>query len=182
MATASLTAARRDFMEQYATDVGLGLAEMIGDMPRNRLAFAVGVAGEVDVILALGGALDLADYFLFALDYDVVGGEIVLDINPQLALGQVHHMADRRHDLVVATEVTLDRFRLCGRFDDYEIFCHRLRRLQLPFPPFPLTHASCEGPIPPTLRCRSYTLPDLCKREKLARMLGNATLQFQFQQ
>src|SRR5208282_2389911 len=116
---------RRDFMQQHAADVGLGLAKMIGDMPRDRLAFAVGVAGEVDVILALGGTLDLADYLLFALDYDVFGREIVLDIDPQLAFGQVHYMADRRHDLVIATEVTLDRFRLCRRFDDYEIFCHR---------------------------------------------------------
>ncbi len=124
----------RNFMEQHAADVGLGLAEMFGDMPRDRLAFAVGVAGEVDILLAFGGALDLADYLLFALNYDVVGSEIMLDIYTQLAFGQVHHVADRGHDLVVATEVTLDGFRLCRRFDDYEIFCHRFRRLRLPDP------------------------------------------------
>src|SRR5208337_1734297 len=170
-----------DFMEQHAADVGLGLAEVFGDVPRDRLAFAVGVAGEVYILLALGGALDLADYLLFALDYDVVGSETVLDIHTQLAFGQVHHMADRRHDLVIATEVTLDGFRLCGRFDDYEIFCHRSRRLQPPFPPSPARQAS-RGAIPPTLPYRSNTLPDLCTREKLAWMLGNATLKFQFQQ
>ena len=93
-------------------------------MPRDRLAFAVRVAGEIDVFLALGGGLDFADYLLFALDYDEIRREIVLDIDPELALGQVHHMADRGHYLVIATEVTLDSFRLCRRFDDYEIFCH----------------------------------------------------------
>src|SRR5208282_265200 len=129
-----LDGSRRDFMEQHAAHVGLGLAEMIGDMPRDRLAFAVGVAGEVDVILALRGALDLADYLLFALDYDVVGREIVLDIDAQLAFGQVHHVADRGHDLVVATQVTLDGFRLCGRFDNYEILCHRLGASSSPLP------------------------------------------------
>src|SRR5208283_5391656 len=147
---------RRNLVQQHAADLGLGLAQMIGDMPGDRLAFAVGVAGEIDVLLALGGALDLADYLLFALDYDVVGSETVLDIHTQLAFGQVHHMADRRHDLVIATEVTLDGFRLCGRFDDYEIFCHRSRRLQPPFPPSPARQAS-GGPIPPTLRYRSNT-------------------------
>ena len=125
---------RRNLMQQHAADLGLGLAEMIGDMPCDRLAFAIGVAGEVDVVLALGGGLDLAEDLLFALDYDEIGREIVLDIDPELALGQVHDMADRGHDLVVATEVTLDGFRLCGRFNDYEIFCHRFRRLQYPSP------------------------------------------------
>src|SRR5580704_17820874 len=125
---------RRDFMQQNAADLGLGLAEMIGDMPCDRLAFAIRVAGEVDVILALGGGLDLAEDLLFALDYYEIGREIMLDIDPELALGQIHDMADRGHDLVVATEVTLDGFRLCGRFNDYEIFCHRFRRLQYPSP------------------------------------------------
>ena len=83
---------RRNLMQQHAADLGLGLAEMIGDMPCDRLAFAIGVAGEVDVVLALGGGLDLAEYLLFALDYDEIGREIVLDIDPELALGQV-----RRH-------------------------------------------------------------------------------------
>src|SRR5208282_4375314 len=122
-----LDGSRRDFMQQDAADVGRGLAEMVGDMPRDRLAFAIRVARQVDVFLALGGALDLADHLLFAFDYDIVGREIVLDIDPQLALGQVHDVTDRRHDLVIATQVTPDRFRLCGRFDNYEIFCHRLR-------------------------------------------------------
>ena len=120
----------RDFMQQDAADLGLGLAEMLGDMPRDRLAFAVGVAGEIDVVLALGGGLDLAEDLLFALDRDEIGREIVLDIDAELALGQIDDMADRGHDLVVATEIALDSFRLCGRFDDYEIFCHRFRRLQ----------------------------------------------------
>ena len=74
---------------------------MFGNMPRDRLAFAVGVAGEIDVFLALGGGLDLAEDLLFALDRDEIGREIVLDIDPELALGQVHDMADRGHDLVV---------------------------------------------------------------------------------
>ncbi len=167
----------RDFMQQDAADLGLGLAEMLGDMPRDGLAFAVGVAGEVDVFLALGGALDLAENLLFALDCDEIGRKIVLDIDPELAFRQVHDVADRGHDLVVATEIALDSFRLCGRFDNYEIFCHRFRRLQA-------SRTSHAGFAPVKIaRCyRAYTLPDLCKREKLAGMLGDATFEFQFQQ
>ena len=165
----------RDFMQQHAADLGLGLAEMLGDMPRDSLAFAVGVAGEVDVILALRGALDLAEYLLFALDCDEIGSEIVLDIDSQLAFGQVHDVADRGHDLVVTTEVALDSFRLCGRFDDYEIFCHRFRRLQSSRTP--RRFRASQNPR----RFRAYTLPDLCKREKLAGMLGDATFEFEFQ-
>jgi hypothetical protein len=165
----------RDFMQQDAADLGLGFAEMVGDMPRDRLTFAVGVAGEVDIVLALGGALDLTEYLLFALDGDEIGGEIVLDIDPELALGQVHDVADRGHHLVVATEIALDSFRLCGRFYDYEIFCHRFRRLQSRTQP--RRFRASQNPR----RYRAYTLPELCKREKLAGMLGDATFEFKFQ-
>src|SRR5579872_6954333 len=107
---------------------------MIGDMPRDSLAFAVGVAGEIYVVLTLGSGLDFAQDLLFALDRDEIGRKIVLDIDAELAFGQVDDVADRGHDLVVATEIALYGFRLCGRFDDYEIFCHRSGASKFPYP------------------------------------------------
>ncbi len=163
-------------MQQDAADLGLGFAKMLGNMPRDSLAFTVRVAGEVDVVLALSSALDFAEDLFLALDCDEIGREIVLNIDTELALGQVNDMADRGHNLVVATEIALDSFRLCRRFDNYEIFCHRFRRLQ--------SRTSLAGfaPMQIALSYRGYTLPDLSKREKLAGMLGDATLEFQFQQ
>ena len=104
MATASLTAADRDFMQQDAADLGLGVAEMLGDVPGDSLAFAVRVAGEIDVVLALRRRLLISPITLsLPLITMIVGREIMLDIDPKLALGQVHDMADRGHDLVIAT-------------------------------------------------------------------------------
>jgi hypothetical protein len=50
----------RDFMQQHAADLGPGLTEMLGDMPRDSLTFAVGVAGKIDVILTFRRGFDLA--------------------------------------------------------------------------------------------------------------------------
>src|SRR6266851_4733719 len=118
---------RGDFVQQNAPDVGLGFADALGDMPSDCLAFAVRVAREVDVVFILGGALDFADYLLFSLDNDVLGGEVVLDIDAQGAFRQVHHVAHRRHHLEIATHVAFDSFRLGWRFNDYKILCHYSR-------------------------------------------------------
>ena len=46
----------------------------------------------------------------------------------------------------------------------------------------PVTTLAGFAPVQITDAFRAYTLPDLCKREMLAGMLGDATFEFKFQQ
>ena len=105
-------------------DLAVDLAELIGDMPCDRLALAIRVGREIDVLLVLGGGLDPLDDLRLAGDHVVFGLEAILDVDAELALRQIDHMADRRSDLEVRPEVALDSFRLGWRFDDDQIFCH----------------------------------------------------------
>ena len=52
----------------------------------------------------------------------VVGAETLLDVDTQLALGQVPDVTHRRDDLEVASQVFVDGLRLCGRLDHDERF------------------------------------------------------------
>src|SRR4029077_3268127 len=98
--------------------------ELLGDVPGDRLALAIRVRREVDVLLVLRRLLDLVENLRFALDHVVLGGEILLDVDPELRLRQVHHVADRGLHLVVAAQVLAERLRLGGRLDDDEVLCH----------------------------------------------------------
>jgi hypothetical protein len=140
---------------------GVGLAEPIGDMPRNRLALTVGVGREIDVLLILGGGLDAFDDFGLAGDHVVFGLEAVLDVDAQLALRQIDHMPDRRSHYEIGSEVALDSLRLGRRFDDDQVFCHS-------FSP-----SSQTGAGGPSL---------LMQREELAGMLRDESTKFKFQQ
>ena len=100
----------------------------LGHVPGDRLALAVEVGGEPDVVRALGGLLDRRDLLAAVLGDDVLGQEVVVDVDPELALarvlGQVADVAVRREDLVVPAEVAFDRPRLGGRFHDHEMLGH----------------------------------------------------------
>ena len=111
-------------MEQDATDGALDLPELVGDVPRDRFALAVGVGRQVDVVGLLGLRLDFLEHLRLAGDDVVLGLEVVVDGDPERALGQIHHMADRRDDLEVGAQIALDRFRLGRRFNYYEVLCH----------------------------------------------------------
>ena len=116
--------ALRYLMEQYAADGALDLSELVGDVPRDRLALAVGVGRQVDVVGLLGLRLDFLEHLRLAGDDVVLGLEVVVDGDPESALGQIHHMADRRDDLKVGAQIALDGFRLGRRFNYYEVLCH----------------------------------------------------------
>ena len=62
----------------------------------------------------------------------IFGLEPFLDIDAELALGQIDHMAHRRRDLEIASQVALDRLGLGWRLDDYR------GSLPLLLPRFPL--------------------------------------------
>jgi hypothetical protein len=125
----------RDLVEQDAVDVALARAEPLRDVPGDGLTLAVGVGGEVDVLLVLRRLPDLGEDLGLAVDHLVVGGEVVLDVDTQLRLRQVDHMADRRLHLVVPPEVLPQRLRLGRGLDDHEVLRHAhaaRRRKRLP--------------------------------------------------
>ncbi len=114
-----------DFMEQDALDLAVeGLAQLIGDMEGDRLALAIRVGGEVDMVLALGLLLYVLDDLGLARNDMVFGLEVMLYIDAEGALGQIDDMADRGGHHIVGPEVSLDGFRLGRRFYYDEILCH----------------------------------------------------------
>src|SRR5215472_6631569 len=114
------------FVKQDSMDLGsVGLPEALGQVPGYRLTFAVGVGGQVDVLLALGCLLDPLDNLCFARNNAVLRLKILLDVDTKLALGQVNDMPHRRRHFVRGTEITLDGFGFSGRFDYDEVLCHR---------------------------------------------------------
>src|SRR5439155_569969 len=94
------------------------------------------VGRQVDVLLVLGGLLDVLEHLRLALDDVVLGREVALDVDPELRLGQVHHVPDGRLHLVVPPEVHAERLGLGRRLDDDEVLGHVLhaarRRKRLP--------------------------------------------------
>ena len=85
-----------DFMEQDALDLAIeALAQAVGDMEGDRLALAIRVGGEVDMVLALGLLLYILDDLGLARNDVVFGLEVMLDIDAEGALGQIDDMADR---------------------------------------------------------------------------------------
>src|SRR5439155_16476425 len=117
----------RDLVEEHAVDVLPPRAELLRDVPGDRLALAVGVGRQVDVLLVLGGLLDLLEDLRLALDDVVLGREVALDVDPELRLGQVHHVADRGLHQVVPPEVLAERPGLGRRLDDDEVLGHGLQ-------------------------------------------------------
>ena len=111
-------------MEQHSTDAALDLPELLGDVPCDSLALAVGVGRKIDVVGLLGLRLDFLEHLRLAGDDVVLGLEIVIDGHSERALGQIDHVADRRDHLEVGAQIALDGFRLGWRFNYYEVFCH----------------------------------------------------------
>ena len=97
------------------------------DVPRDRLAFAIGVGREVDDVDRPSPLLDLGDDLALAADDDVLGREAVLDVDAHLGLRQVHDVADRRLDGEAIAQIFLDGLGLGRRLDDDERPLARLR-------------------------------------------------------
>ena len=122
-----------DLVEDHPPDRHGGL-EGLEQVPGDRLALAVLVSGQVELVGVLQQRLELADLLLLVGVDDVVGLEVVLDVDAELAeralLDVGRHLAggrdvadvpDRRLDVPVAAEVAGDRARLGGRLDDDEL-------------------------------------------------------------
>ena len=118
-----------DLVEGHPPRLGRGDVGRLGDVPGDRLALAVEVGGEVD-----RGRTPLAAFSMSATclrrssEIDVLGLEIVVDVDAELALagvlGQVADMAVGRQDPVIGAEIALDGAGLGRRFDDDEVLWH----------------------------------------------------------
>ena len=90
------------------------------DVIRDRLALAVVVGGEDELVRTLERPLQVGDVALRVLGDLVHGLEAVLDVDAELALGQVPDVPEGSPDGVIGAQVLLDGLRLCRRFDDDE--------------------------------------------------------------
>ncbi len=97
------------------------LLEYFQHMPGNRLAFAIRVGGENELVGTLGGLGDVVETLL-RLGIDLPHhAEIVLGIH-RAGLGwQVADMAKGGQDFVAAAQILIDGFRLGGRFNNDKI-------------------------------------------------------------
>ena len=87
-------------------------------MPGNRLAFAIGVGGEDELVGILQRRGDLVDA-LGGLAVDVPGhGEVALGLDRAVLGRQVADMAIGGEDREVLAQIFVDRFGLGRRFDD----------------------------------------------------------------
>ena len=75
-------------------------------MPGDGLALAVGVSRQVDAVGVLRGRLELAHDLLLLARYDVLRREAVLDVDAELGLREVAHVADGGVDVVVRAQET----------------------------------------------------------------------------
>ena len=107
-----------DLVDQHAMHVLVIFHHLTGDMPGDRFAFAIRIGSQIDIFFALGRFFQIVDDFFLGLNDVKVGREIFFDIDAELALGQIDHMADGRFDLKIASQIFFQGLGLGGRFDD----------------------------------------------------------------
>jgi hypothetical protein len=97
----------------------------LGHVPGDRLAFAIEVGREVDVVGAAGGLRDGVDLLAAVGGDDVFGGEVAVHVDTELALagvlGKISDVTERGDDLVVGAEIPLDRPGLGRRLHDDQV-------------------------------------------------------------
>ncbi len=116
-------------------------ADLLGEVPRDRLPLAVEVGCEPDLAAGahrvLGGPFEVLDHALLAAEHLVLGLEAFLDVYAGdgaldalgILAGQVADMPDAREDDIVVAQVLVDRLRLRGALDDHQALAFRLARL-----------------------------------------------------
>ena len=104
------------------TRYGVGVLQLLGDVPGDGLALAIRVGGQVDGVRRLCVLLQLAQRLLFALDDVVLRLEAVVDVHAHLALGQVLDVAHRGLHRVTGAQVLLDGLGLGGRLHHHQVF------------------------------------------------------------
>ncbi len=118
-----------DLVEHGPLDLP-GLSALVlylgGNVPGDGLALAVRVGGDEYPLGLGGGGLDLGQHLGLALDGDVGGLEVLLEVHPQLAGRQVADVPHGGDDRVLPPQVLADGPGLGRRFHDDELFGHDL--------------------------------------------------------
>ena len=128
---------RRDLVEHHPLDRD-GRRQHLGQVPRDRLALAVFVRCQVELVGALEELLQVGHHRLLRRRDDVERLEAVVDVDAQArpaltlvggrdlvgAAGQVADVTDRRLDDEVGSEHPADGARLGRRLDDDERLTH----------------------------------------------------------
>ena len=110
----------RDLVEQDAVDLGALDPELLGKVPADGLALAVGVGGDVEGLGLLGRPLQLVQHLLLGGQHAVVGLEPALLIHAQLRLGQVPHVAHGGLHDEPRIQIFLDGLHLRRGFDHHQ--------------------------------------------------------------
>ena len=113
-----------DRIERHAID-GRGqrlfAAQQFLHMPADRLALAIGVGREDQAVGALGGVRNLLQPLRLVGIKLPLHCKAVVGIDRAVLRRQVADMAITGQHLEIATEIFLDRFRLCRRFHNYQL-------------------------------------------------------------
>ena len=113
-----------DLVEDHAADLdpaqGLAPAQLLGDVPGDRLALAIRVGGEVEPGGPPDGVGDLLQPLLRAVVHLPVHGEVFVRPHRAVLGRQVAHVAIAGQHLEGAAQVLVDRLRLGRRFDDHD--------------------------------------------------------------
>ena len=87
-------------------------------MRGNGVTLAVRVRREIDRVHAASEFLQLGDDFFFARNDDVLGFKVIIDIDPESALGQIFDVPERGLNREAFAQILLNCFRLGRRLDD----------------------------------------------------------------
>ena len=108
-----------DLVEQHPMRRG-ARAELVGYVPGDGLALAVRVGGEIYGRGRLGRLLEVGQRLGLALDGDVLGLEVTVDVYAELAGRQIPEVPDGGLHVIAGAEILADRLGLGGRLDDHE--------------------------------------------------------------
>ena len=112
-----------NFVETDAARLVFRDAERLRQVPGDRLSLPVGVGRKKDLAGVLRLFFELTDHVALAADVDIMGLEMIVDVDAERTLGEVADVSDRRDDLISGAEIALDRQCFCRGFHDNEI-CH----------------------------------------------------------
>src|SRR5581483_2778117 len=107
-----------DLVEHHPVDAVGRELELLGHVPADRLPLAVGVGRDVEAAGLLGRPLELLERLGLRAHGHVLGGEVALDVDAQLARRQILEVPERGLHDVPPVEVLLDGLHLGGRLDD----------------------------------------------------------------
>ena len=96
-------------------------ARHFAHVPRYGFAFAVGVSCQVDGTSGLHAPFEVLDGLVLVAGYNVLGSEVVLDVDAEGGLGEVADMAHAGLNGEVAPQVLFDGPGLSRRLDYYKV-------------------------------------------------------------